>query len=666
MRLFRLNGCVEESEYSGKNPEQANMIMTRSDEFNQKNHDAGFCFVSLLKGKTFIAGLILLNDHPPRELLDSYLTALGIRVSKTRLSEITFENFRSILRGAYRNDYIEDDDVILEKYGLDCLQEHSFHVLDMEEEIISGTNKRDVYRSARSFLIAGSLIGELDRIYAGKQLACVGGHPVHYMIESDDAEITDKSVMLLLQALYGNQRLTNKRYAKIIVPPDLCIDSNHFDCWYSYNAGGAVIIRFRAGDESEDDHASASRYLTEKICEYVKKYCNKTLTIFCLPRECTKLRNLLYEYLINMSFVEIKEEFAYNDQARKGLRKLASAAGISADKTLLTKIEKDKGYLAPMLRVIFDEWFNKRLKTDVYPQYQDITMVNAAVIKAKPQGNAYDELAEMIGLTEARKVINQALNYYKAIKLFRERGLKDDKPAMHMVFTGNPGTAKTTVARLFARIMKDNGLLSKGELIEVGRSDLVGQYVGWTAPTVKQKFMEAKGSVLFIDEAYSLVDDRGGSYGDEAINTIVQEMENHRDDVVVIFAGYPKEMENFLRKNPGLRSRIAFHVPFEDYDTRELCDIAELVARKKGLKLSEDARERLVSVFDAARVSEDFGNGRYVRNVIEKAKMALTNRLVSMDIDSLKDEDIITIRGEDIEMPEEKQQQPVRRIGFSA
>ena len=130
---------------------------------------------------------------------------------------------------------------------------------------------------------------------------------------------------------------------------------------------------------------------------------------------------------------------------------------------------------------------------------------------------------------------------------------------MHMVFTGNPGTAKTTVARLFARILKENGVLSKGDLIECGRSDLVGKYVGWTAVQVKNMFKKAKGSVLFIDEAYSLCDDRSGSYGDEAINTIVQEMENNRDDMVVIFAGYPKEMNDFLDRNPGLRSRIAFH-----------------------------------------------------------------------------------------------------------
>ena len=211
----------------------------------------------------------------------------------------------------------------------------------------------------------------------------------------------------------------------------------------------------------------------------------------------------------------------------------------------------------------------------------------------------------------------QALNYHKAQKLFADKGMKTDHPSMHMVFTGNPGTAKTAVARLFARIMRENGILSKGQLVEVGRGDLVGRYVGWTAQTVQKKFKQAEGGVLFIDEAYSLVDDRDGSFGDEAINTIVQEMENHRGNTIVILAGYPDKMEEFLQKNPGLRSQIAYHVPFADYTVEELCQIAELIAKKKGLYFDNQAQEKLTAVFETARKQADFGNGRYVRNVIE-------------------------------------------------
>ncbi len=177
-------------------------------------------------------------------------------------------------------------------------------------------------------------------------------------------------------------------------------------------------------------------------------------------------------------------------------------------------IEEDRYYNAEQLNNIFDEWYDDKLKNEILPQYKDIHAKSEELKKGTPKGSAFDELDRMTGLTEAKSVIRKAVNYYKAQKLFKEKGMKTDNPAMHMVFTGNPGTAKTTAARLFARIMNENGLLSSGKIIEVGRSDLVGKYVGWTANIVKNKFKEAKGGVLFIDEAYSLVDGRDGLFGD--------------------------------------------------------------------------------------------------------------------------------------------------------
>lgn len=296
-------------------------------------------------------------------------------------------------------------------------------------------------------------------------------------------------------------------------------------------------------------------------------------------------------------------------------------------------------------------------------------MAESAKIKIKeeqPKGTAYEKLEKLIGLESAKEVMNNALNYFKAQKLFADRGMIAERPSMHMVFTGNPGTAKTTVARLFAEIMKENGLLTNGDMYEVGRADLVGKYVGSTAPLVKSAFKRAKGGVLFIDEAYSLVDDRDGLFGDEAINTIVQEMENHRKDTIVIFAGYSDKMEGFLNKNPGLRSRIAFHIPFEDYSVNELCDIAKLIAAEKKLTFSPNAESKLASVFEAASKNADFGNGRFARNILEKAKMAQANRLMKMDFDMITDKDLTTIIADDIEMPKEKTEEKVIKIGFCA
>ena len=189
------------------------------------------------------------------------------------------------------------------------------------------------------------------------------------------------------------------------------------------------------------------------------------------------------------------------------------------------------------------------------------------------------------------------------------------------------------------------------------------KFYGTTISDVQQKEIANHYSSYF-HEAYSLVDDRSGSFGDEAINTIVQEMENHREDVVVIFAGYPNEMEKFLQKNPGLRSRIAFHVPFADYNADELVRIAQMMGKSKGVCFAEDALAKLTSAFEAARKQSDFGNGRYVRNLLEQAKMNQASRLLEYDFDAITAEEIKTIKAEDIVIPEVKTEVK-RTIGFA-
>ncbi len=275
------------------------------------------------------------------------------------------------------------------------------------------------------------------------------------------------------------------------------------------------------------------------------------------------------------------------------------------------------------------------------------------------------ELDSYIGLAEIKREVNNLINMATVFQRRKENDLPNTDFSLHMVFTGNPGTAKTTVARLFARIMKENDILSHGNLIEVGRGDLVGKYVGWTAKAVQRKFREAKGGVLFIDEAYSLLDGQENSYGDEAINTIVQEMENCRDSTVVIFAGYPGPMEEFLARNPGLRSRIAFHVPFEDYSEEELYSIAELLASAKGLRLGPGVREKLLPILRESMRVPDFGNGRFVRGLVEKAAMCQASRLLRVDVDSLTDRELRILLPEDFAVPEVPKRAEPRRIGFS-
>ena len=295
---------------------------------------------------------------------------------------------------------------------------------------------------------------------------------------------------------------------------------------------------------------------------------------------------------------------------------------------------------------------------------KDIHMLEEGEKKEREPGTAARELDEMVGLSSVKSVIRKATANYKLRKLCIEKGIPRDRVSMHMVFTGNPGTAKTTVARLFAEIMKDEQILSTGVFVEVGRADLVGTTVGSTAPLVKTKFKEAQGGVLFIDEAYSLVDGYSNGYGDEAINTLVQEMENHREDVIVIFAGYPEPMKEFLDRNPGMLSRIAFQIKFDDYSTGDLCDITKLMLEKKQMTITDDAMEKLKSIYENARHDEDYGNGRFVRRMLEEAEMNLAERIIAVGKTELTEALITTIEESDIPEPNFEKMDKGVTLGF--
>ena len=295
----------------------------------------------------------------------------------------------------------------------------------------------------------------------------------------------------------------------------------------------------------------------------------------------------------------------------------------------------------------------------------DISLHGEDIKLDRERGTARKELDAMIGLSQVKAILNKIVANFKLKKLLMDKGICKDNPSLHMVFSGNPGTAKTTVARLFAEIMKDEKLLPSGNFVEVGRADIISDHVGGTAPLVKKKFRDAQGGVLFIDEAYSLCDDRENSFGDEAINTIVQEMENHRDDVIVIFAGYSDKMKSFLDRNPGMASRIAFHVEFEDYSTDELCDITRLMLSKKQMTVTGAAMEKLRDIYEKARKDSSFGNGRFARKMLEEAEMNLAERISHSDESELTTALITTVEEIDIpELHEAKKQREKLRIGF--
>lgn len=246
-------------------------------------------------------------------------------------------------------------------------------------------------------------------------------------------------------------------------------------------------------------------------------------------------------------------------------------------------------------------------------------------VASQPEGISLDSLLtqmnDMTGLHRVKSEINQLLHFVKIQGLRAQEGISSTKPSLHTVFFGSPGTGKSTVARLYGQMLNAIGLLSKGHLVETDRSGLVGGYIGQTAIKTDEKIQEAMGGVLFIDEAYSLSKGENSQwdYGSEAIEILLKRMEDHRDNFVVIVAGYPKPMEEFLASNEGLRSRFSSYINFDDYSPQELLEIFRDLAQKENYVLNRDAFELVYAAIRNSHALRDksFGNARYVRNLFE-------------------------------------------------
>lgn len=293
-------------------------------------------------------------------------------------------------------------------------------------------------------------------------------------------------------------------------------------------------------------------------------------------------------------------------------------------------------------------------------------------VAAQTAKSAREELDELIGLGSVKELVAGRIALMKAQKGRRDAGIDAPFIPLHLAFKGSPGTGKTEVARLLGRILKEEGVLSVGDFYECGRQDLVAGYVGGTAPKVEALFQRAKGSVIFIDEAYALNDGQRGGYGEEAITALIDQMEKLREDVVVIFAGYTHEIDKLFATNPGFASRVRTHIEFPDYNVDELVDILQLMAKKQRFTLAEGACEHVRRLFIREAAHPNFGNARFVRNLLEEALIAQGTRLASeaaengVTVGDLSLERLTTLTSEDFSWSRDDRGGTPRAIGFLA
>ena len=302
------------------------------------------------------------------------------------------------------------------------------------------------------------------------------------------------------------------------------------------------------------------------------------------------------------------------------------------------KVLKD----AKEVRLFVQELVEFAVQNNYDPSDKNELNLNGFILQSESsvedEENAEKKLNELIGLEEVKIVLHQQLAYSRVSVMRQAHGFSNEVLNRHLVFSGNPGTGKTVVARLFSEILYNNKIIQENKLVEVGRTELVGEYVGQTAPKVKRAFDDAQGGVLFIDEAYSLIPSSERDFGHEAISAIIQEMENRRDEVLVIFAGYEELMAQFIETNPGLSSRISREIKFFDYTIDQLIAILELMINKRHYQLIDDCKIVLRQHLSEVVNCSNFGNARYVRKLVDEIIFCQAQRVIEGDKIQLEDE----------------------------
>lgn len=508
--------------------------------------------------------------------------------------------FRDMYSDFFEKSLINEENIINSQKDEFNQEQIKEKILDIYEQI------NDLYITQESKDLLKKIIEYMQKYKDNIEKKYI---PFNLCIYSPEDETTNKIIELLEKSITYLQYLKQGKKEELSLYKVEKLE--HIEKLYNEKSNIIVLKNFEEINNKETKLKEAMMY---EIETHVKNISDKNLTIIVSNKkeDIKTLKEDLFVFGINYEAPDVQEvynEVLNNLQENSQIEEQAQLKLI--DYISETYPKTDLTYSEYRDRLVNKILFSKDNKITVkdIPEYE----------KEKTLEEIFKELNELVGLNKVKQVLNELVNLIELKE--KSNGVLNIKNTnLHMVFLGNPGTGKTTVARLIAQILYNLKYIKQNKLIEVSSKDLVAEYVGQTGPKTMAVVEKAKGGVLFIDEAYSLASSSasGNSYNAEAIATLIQEMENNRDNLVVIFAGYTKEMQAFLDSNSGIVSRIGYTLEFEDYTKQELLEIFKSMVEKAGFKITKEALNKAEDFIEQAKDSKNFGNARFVRNMYEK------------------------------------------------
>ena len=611
-----------------KNPDE--FLKQQTEDFIKANR-----WLLIKEDETYY--LITQDDYSWREMVEKFRSVFEKKVSLDKLETLTETDFLKKFEKSYRGDLI--------KFLLNSRNDTQYSMMKPNAEkleelntIIGLTNFKNAVKELVAYLSFQDKINSHEK-------------QRHIYIFTGEQGSGRKFAIQFLESLFG-LRAVVANCKEFFLPK---ITKEDFPVVYDYfSARSRPKIEFLDSLRKHEGHTLAI-FLANNIEEaksIEKELSETTYRISIVPfpdyqqDELTSIgRMMLAKKMIRVN----------DDDFRKALSKKSSINNSKDIRQLVQEI------IEFAVQSGFDPSEDKELHLENFL----ISPESQIGLSKKPE----EILQELIGLKAVKNLLSQQIAFNKVNYLRKQHGVINETSNHHLVFSGNPGTGKTEVARLYTKILFNNKIIQEDKLVEVGRADLIGEYIGSTAPKVKNIFDEAKGGVLFIDEAYSLIPRHEKDFGHEAIATIIQEMENRRDEVLVIFAGYEDLMKEFLDTNPGLSSRISQEIIFEDYSTDELFAIFELMISRKQYQLTDDCKQKLCQHFSELNSNSYFGNARYVRKLVDHITVCQAQRVINMEDSQLASlESLSLVKLEDIERDlenfEQKSHNLNRTIGF--